>query len=219
MTGFTVKAEKSFLGVSKRKPILVELVAVGEENRFRYIPLMTAMIWGIQGQLDSSTTDSHTLTHFYCVAHELLKSSPGLMGTIVERLVFNTDAHLEIRPVMSMWDVVNTLRDLLPDKHHFQDRQRCTSGLNLLNEYLTTPEPTLRDSAFEGLMELNLAAPGRLDAFRVVMALVECRSRSAKQSNELHHQSPLPPAASILLAFMERCNTCLLYTSPSPRDS
>jgi hypothetical protein len=194
-TGFTVEAQKTFVNVSKRKPVLVNLEAVGEENRFKYIPLMTAMLWGIKAHMKTN----HDLTYFYCVAHEMTKSSPGLMGTFVERLVFNVDAQLSIRYGLSMWDVIYQLKDLLPDTIHFENRQTRTDGIRLLNEYLITSDLAIRKSAFEGLMGLNMAAPGRLDAFRIAMALMECRSARSTDS-------PLPPAVGILLDYMEQCN-------------
>ena len=216
LTGFTRNSEKSFLGVSKRVPIVIELPAVTSEDRFKFIPLMTGTLLSMEGALKASPTDMQlTATQkafVYCVIHEALKSSPGLMGTVVENLVYGGAsvaqkfvASLESAGT-SMWGVLSAVSGILPDRDAFNDRDYRSKCLTLLDKYLTARYGSQSVDALDALMPLNLAAPGRLDVFRVIMVLM-CERRTDneddKQPMKAEQIALLPRSVQVLMRFLE----------------
>jgi hypothetical protein len=80
----------------------------------------------------------------YCVIHEALKSSPGLMVTVVETLVYRKTSDvqqfvtsLQSSGTVLMWGVLSAVSDMLPDKDAFNDRDHRNKCLSLLDKYLT----------------------------------------------------------------------------------
>eukprot|EP00658_Telonema_sp_P-2_P079904 TRINITY_DN7854_c0_g1_i1.p1 TRINITY_DN7854_c0_g1~~TRINITY_DN7854_c0_g1_i1.p1 ORF type:complete len:373 (+),score=25.07 TRINITY_DN7854_c0_g1_i1:244-1362(+) len=186
LTGFTNNANNAFLGVSKRQPVQVDLPSITCSNRHHLIPLMTAMLWGVRGALakvDSAydSPNSRPFQLVYCVIHETLKSSPGLMGTVVERLVRN-DVPLRFSD-FSMWGILNATMELFPDSASFNDPTTRARAFNALADFML--HPCQEETALLALMMVNMASPNRLDVFRVTCLLYTSDAADEEDSVDL----------------------------------
>ena len=200
LTGFTTMADDAFLGVSKRLPVRFQLPSIDSSTRHNLIPQMTAMLWGVRYAMRDPRDTSEGLRKYfpfvYCVLHETIKSSPGLIGTVVERLIRNSII-LELYYDFTMWGVLRTVMKLLPDYIVYDDAETRAGAFSALDAFLRAQN---QDVELPALMLVNMAAPGRLDAFRVIMAMqAERAARGIYSPAAMEFSDPkLPPTVQVL---------------------
>ena len=123
------------------------------------------------------------------------------MGTVVERLIWNSII-LELNSDLTMWGILRAVMRLLPDYKVYDDAETRAGAFSALDAFLRAPHQNV---ALPALMLVNMAAPGRLDAFRVIMAMMAERAARGKESSDaMEFSDPkLPSTVQVLFRFMD----------------